>query len=178
MESACRYFLAVIVFAIAPSAFAAELPKEGSFDYTACWSGTSSTIAFSKTHTARSFEQTGSIRSNPPGGLFDKDAFRCIGMSASFAGKNTGTSVCESIDLLMFGASGGHLLKGETIVELLGVFSTGVLSDDGRVLSPAGPPTTVLFRALQSGLAHIEMIRGDPWQTLPQRQQIAIVVAT
>jgi len=98
MESACRYLVALIALAFAPSAFAAELPKEGSFDYTACWSGTSSTIAFSKTHTARSFEQTGSIRSNPPGGLFDKDTFRCIGMSASFGGKNTGTSVCESID--------------------------------------------------------------------------------
>jgi hypothetical protein len=26
--------------------------------------------------------------------------------------------------------------------------STGVLSDDGRVLSPVGPPTSVIFRAL------------------------------
>jgi hypothetical protein len=80
-------------------------------------------------------------------------------------------------DILMFGASGGHLLEGGTAVELLGIFSTGVLSDDGRVLSPVGPPTSVLFRALQSGLARIELIRGDPWQATPQRQQIAIVVA-
>ncbi len=80
-------------------------------------------------------------------------------------------------DLLMFGASGGHLLEGGPTVELLGVFSTGVLSDDGRVLSPVGPPTSVLFRALQSGHARIELIRGDPWQATPQRQQIAIVVA-
>jgi hypothetical protein len=80
-------------------------------------------------------------------------------------------------DLLMFGASGGRLLEGETTVELLGIFSTGVLSDDGRVLSPVGPPTSVLFHALQSGQARIEVIRGDPWQATPQRQQIAIVVA-
>ena len=77
----------------------------------------------------------------------------------------------------MFGASGGHLLAGGAAVELLGVFSTGVLSDDGRVLSPAGPPTSVIFRALQSGRARIELIRGDPWQAAPQRQQIAIAVA-
>jgi hypothetical protein len=80
-------------------------------------------------------------------------------------------------DLLLFGASGGRLLEGGTTVELLGIFSTGVLSDEGRVLSPVGPPTSVLFRALQSGLARIELIRGDPWQAIPQRQQIAIVVA-
>ena len=80
-------------------------------------------------------------------------------------------------DILMFGATGGHLLKGGTTVELLGIFSTSVLSDDGRVLSPIGPPTTALFRALQSGQARIEVIRGDPWQATPRRQQIAIVVA-
>jgi len=80
-------------------------------------------------------------------------------------------------DVLMFAATGGRLLEGGTTVELLGVFSTGVLSDDGRVLSPVGPPTTALFRALQSGQARIEVIRGDPWQGTPRRQQIAIVVA-
>jgi hypothetical protein len=80
-------------------------------------------------------------------------------------------------DLLMFGASGGRLLEGGTTVELLGIFSTSVLSDDGRVLSPVGPPTTALFRALQSGQARIEVIRGDPWQATPRAQQIAIVVA-
>jgi hypothetical protein len=80
-------------------------------------------------------------------------------------------------DVLMFGATGGRLLQGGTTVELLGVFSTSVLSDDGRVLSPVGPPTSVLFRTLQPGKARIEVIRGDPWQATPQRQQIAIVVA-
>jgi hypothetical protein len=80
-------------------------------------------------------------------------------------------------DLLMFGASGGRLLEGEKTAELLGVFSTSVLSDDGRVLSPVGPPTTALFRALQSGRAGIELVTGDPWQGTPQRQQVAIVVA-
>jgi hypothetical protein len=35
--------------------------------------------AFSKTHTASSYEMTGVNRSNPPGGLFDKLAFRSLG---------------------------------------------------------------------------------------------------
>jgi hypothetical protein len=98
MESARSYALASIIFAFAPSAFAAELPKEGNFDFTACWSGTSNTISFSKTHTARSYEQTGSIRSNPPGGMFDKETFRCVGMGASLGGKITGSTVCEATD--------------------------------------------------------------------------------
>jgi hypothetical protein len=80
-------------------------------------------------------------------------------------------------DLLMFGASGGRVLEGGSAVELLGIFLTGVLSDDGRVLSPVGPPTSALFRTLQPGKARIEVVRGDPWQATPQRQQIAIVVA-
>ncbi len=79
-------------------------------------------------------------------------------------------------DMLMFGATGGRVLEGGTTVELMGVFSPGVVSDDGRVLSPAGPPTSALFRALQSGQARIELIRGDPWQGTPERREIAIIV--
>ena len=44
-----RYALAFIILASPFSACAAELPKEGSYDYTSCWSGVSNTITFSKT---------------------------------------------------------------------------------------------------------------------------------
>jgi len=80
------------------SALAAELPKEGSYDYTACWSGVSNTIAFSKVHNASSYEMTGAILSNPPGGMFDKNSFRCVGLNASLDGKYTGSAVCEAMD--------------------------------------------------------------------------------
>jgi hypothetical protein len=92
------YALALLIVTLAPSAFAAELPKEGSYDYTACWSGVNNVITFSKTHTASSYEMTGSNRSNPPGGMFDKTTFRCVGMNASLDGKNTGSTVCEATD--------------------------------------------------------------------------------
>jgi hypothetical protein len=140
MESACRHLLAIGIVTFASSAFAAELPKEGNFDYTACWSGANNSISFSKTHSARSFEQTGSIRSNPPGGLFDRDTFRCVGMSASLGGKNTGTTVCESVDqdgdrrLSYFSASDGKITR-ETVA--------GTGKYDGMVLTatiqPLGP---------------------------------------
>lgn len=80
------------------SAAAAALPKEGSYDYTACWSGTSNEINFSKTHTATSYEMMGTVISTAAGGLFDKGTFRCVGMNTSFAGKSGGGNVCESID--------------------------------------------------------------------------------
>jgi hypothetical protein len=89
-----RYVLALLIVASPFSALAAELPKEGNFDYTACYSGVNSVITFSKTHTASSYELTGTNRSNPPGGMIDKNTFRCVGMSASLDGKNTGSNVC------------------------------------------------------------------------------------
>src|SRR5262245_11969173 len=90
--------VAVLLLVGVGGAFAADLPKEGSYDITSCWSGVSSAIAFSKTHTVSSFELTGMTRSNPPGGAFDMTANRCVGISSSIEGKNTGTSLCETVD--------------------------------------------------------------------------------
>jgi len=100
MNQTLRHFslVALIGLASAGFAFAAELPKEGSYDYTSCWSGVSHTIDFSKTHSAFSYEMTGAIRSNTPGGMFDKETFRCVGMDASLGGKKSGNTVCEAID--------------------------------------------------------------------------------
>jgi hypothetical protein len=93
-----RYALALLIVTSPFSVFAAELPKEGSYDFNSCWSGVNNAITFSKTQTATSFEMTGTTRSNPPGGIFDKSTFRCVGMNASLDGKITGSTVCESID--------------------------------------------------------------------------------
>src|SRR5437879_5028852 len=89
---------AVLLLLGISAALAADLPKQGSYDITSCWSGVSNAIAFSKTHTASSVELTGTTRSNPPGGPFDMVTFRCVGMSSSIEGKNTGMNLCEGID--------------------------------------------------------------------------------
>src|SRR6476659_5933129 len=94
-----RYVLALLIVASPFSAFAAELPKDGSYDYSSCHSGVNNVITFSKTYTASSFEIAGTNRSNPPGGLFDKSTYRCVGMNASFDGKITASAVCEAIDV-------------------------------------------------------------------------------
>jgi hypothetical protein len=41
---------------------------------------------------------TGTSNSNPPGGIFDKNSFRCVGTNSSLGGKTTGMTVCEAID--------------------------------------------------------------------------------
>jgi hypothetical protein len=94
-----RYLFAFLILSSAPSALAAELPKEGRYEYTACWSGVNSAITFSKNYSASSYELTGTTRSNPAEGMFDKNTFRCVGMNASLDGKFTGTSICEAVDV-------------------------------------------------------------------------------
>jgi len=43
-----RYVLALLIVASPFSAFAGELPKEGSYDFNSCWSGVNTVITFSK----------------------------------------------------------------------------------------------------------------------------------
>ena len=94
-----RYVLAFLIVASPFSALAGELPKEGNYDFISCSSGVNNVITFSKTHIASSSELTGTNRSNPPGGLFDKITYRCVGMNASLDGKITAFIVCEGIDV-------------------------------------------------------------------------------
>lgn len=92
---------AVVLLAagVAGIAAAQGYPKEGNYDFSSCWSGVSNMIAFDKTHVAYSFEMSGTTQTNPPGGAFDKLAFRCVGLNYVFAGKPlSGTTVCEAID--------------------------------------------------------------------------------
>ena len=90
--------IALLAMGSAASASAADLPKEGQYNYIACWSGVSNQINFSKAQSGFSFEMTGSTRSNPPGGMFDKNTFRCVGTNVSLDGKNSGMSLCETMD--------------------------------------------------------------------------------
>jgi hypothetical protein len=75
-----RYGLALLIIASPFSSFAAELPKEGNVDVAACWSTVATNvIPFAKTHTATGWENTGTIRSTPPGGYSDNSTYRCVG---------------------------------------------------------------------------------------------------
>ena len=78
-------------------------------------------------------------------------------------------------DVLVFGATGGHVRSGAEVVEILGPFLPGVLGDDGRILSPAGAPNAVLFLARRPGRATIDVVTGDPWHA-PQTAPLDITV--
>ena len=66
-------------------------------------------------------------------------------------------------DVLSVSASGGRVRKGSA-VELLGIYTTGVIGPDGAILSPLGPPGAVLFRAREQGRCVLEIVAGDPFR--------------
>jgi hypothetical protein len=97
--SIARPFVLAALAASAACAFAAaNLPKEGSYDVTACWTGTANDLVFNKDHTANSYEMLGTIMSNPPGGFADGSTFRCVGMNTAIKGKMGGGNVCQVTD--------------------------------------------------------------------------------
>lgn len=79
-------------------AAAQTMPKEGKYDFTSCYSGTSNVIAFSKTHSALTGDFVGNNRTTPPGGPFDMTTFRCVSISSTLDGVTTGSNYCETTD--------------------------------------------------------------------------------
>jgi hypothetical protein len=85
--------------AAAASALAAvNLPKEGSYDVVACWTGTSADIAVGKDYSANSYEMVGTVVSRAPGGFGDQSTFRCVGMNTMAKGRAGGGNQCEVTD--------------------------------------------------------------------------------
>ena len=78
-------------------AFAAEPPKEGSYDYKTCFTRNTTRIDFSDRQTAYSYNESGTAVSATPGGMFDGDSVRCVGSFAIADGKRLGISTCEGI---------------------------------------------------------------------------------
>lgn len=81
----------------------------------------------------------------------------------------------QSGDLLLFGATGGHVRSGPDVIEILGSFLPGVVGVNGQVLSPLGAPNSVVFLAHCPGRATIDVVTGDPWSA-PQTTIINITV--
>ncbi len=67
-------------------------------------------------------------------------------------------------DVLSFQATGGRVLTGDA-VEHVGAFTRGVVGPGGEIVSPLGPPVTVLFRVVGPGRASLEVMTGDPWRS-------------
>ena len=88
-----------MIFAVASSglAFAADLPKEGSYDYKGCFTRNITRIDFSDAHQAYSYNETATAVSATPGGMFDGDTVRCVGAVSISNGKRTNLSICEGV---------------------------------------------------------------------------------
>ncbi len=82
---------------VACPAWATDLPNEGAYDIKTCFTRKSTLIQYSKTQYAYSYEETGTVVSAQPGGLFDGDVVRCVGMTAVVEGKRSGGSFCEAV---------------------------------------------------------------------------------
>ena len=80
-------------------------------------------------------------------------------------------------DMLVCGATGGHVHAGTDVIELLGPFVPGILGDTGQIMSPMGAPNTVLFLARRPGQATIDVVTGDPWRA-PQTTTVDLTVAS
>ena len=78
-------------------------------------------------------------------------------------------------DVVLFAASGGHVLSGLDVVEMIGPFTSGLVLADGAAMSPAGGPNALLFRARKDGVAQVDVIRGAPWDSVT-RSAIKITV--
>lgn len=90
--------LATGTLACASALAAVNLPKEGSYDFVSCWTGTSNEIAGTKEYSASAYEMLGTIVSTAPGGFGDQSSFRCVGMSTMVKGRPGGGNLCESTD--------------------------------------------------------------------------------
>lgn len=145
----CASATFLVALAISGNATAQSFPKEGRYDYTSCWSGLTHLISFSKSHSAWSFEIMGTNRSNPPGGVFDKETFRCVGTNTLFEGKLVGVSTCDTVDQdghrrLTHFAPGPDGKVVRSFVAGTGKWDGMVLS--GTAVTPLGP-----FPALKEG---------------------------
>lgn len=131
---------------------AADLPREGSYDHTTCFTRNSTRIDYGKTHFAYSYEETGHSVSNPPGGLFDDENVRCVGVTISLDGKRSGGSLCEGVAkngdtrLTRFWYDGEGVFQRETVAgtgRYDGLVTTGSIRQVGPMQTVK--PGTVKF---------------------------------
>jgi hypothetical protein len=66
-------------------------------------------------------------------------------------------------DVLLLNAAGVRVRSGADAVGVPGPFLPAVVAEDGTVLTPAGPPSTVLLGARRPGLAEVDVVTGDPF---------------
>ena len=95
------------VVVVRSTAFAADLPRTGKFEFISCLAGKQNEITHGPNHIVGTVEMLGTQRSNPPGSLFDSTASRCVSSYSYIEGKDATDGFCEFVD----GQGDRYLLK-------------------------------------------------------------------
>lgn len=125
----------VLAVLVAIPACAADLPREGRYDYQVCFTRDISRIVYSDAYRAYSYTETGTVKTATPGELFDGERVRCVGTVLVANGKRTNLSICEAVALngdkrltrFLYGADGTlqrEELAGTGLYE--GMVTTGI----------------------------------------------------
>jgi len=94
-----RSMVSMFILLIGVPAASAELAKEGEFDFTICFTGTSTDINFDEEHIAFAWvDEKGFVRGHPPGAAFDMMWFRCVGSGGVIEGKRRIDEYCQFAD--------------------------------------------------------------------------------
>jgi hypothetical protein len=85
-----------VILAAAMPVKSAELPKEDTYDTTSRIQEQATTSLVPKPSSHLPMNLVGTQLSNPPGGMFDKTSFRCVGSNVIINGKLSATTFCEA----------------------------------------------------------------------------------
>ena len=145
-------FTLLILIAGTSLATAAEVPKEGTYDYIACYGGTMAQMKMPDGKIASTLEWTGGTHSNVANSPFDNNSFKCIGAGISAGvgkGWTTGRLYCTATDtdgdiravsfVIEDGKGTRHDDGGTGKFE--GLTTTGTKSESFAALKPAADGT-------------------------------------
>jgi hypothetical protein len=131
---------------VAAAASAADLPREGNFDFTTCWTRHVTRIEYASGRAAWSYDERGTAVSEPRGGMFDGDQIHCVGATVNVDGKFHGNSACIAtapdgatrLSRVWYGEDGK--LQRETIG---GTGKYGGMATTGTIKTVKEPPEPV-----------------------------------
>jgi hypothetical protein len=69
-------------------------------------------------------------------------------------------------DVLRLRATGARVPSLTSALEIIGFYNSGVIGDNGQVLTPIGAPNTVLIIGRHPGKVMLEVVTGDPWSNV------------
>ena len=91
--------VAMIVGAGVTMAGKVNMPREGNYAFDFCPIGQARTLSNGDKLLHMQYDLNALLRTNPPGGAFDRMGARCLGLYSNLNGKQAETGVCELTDL-------------------------------------------------------------------------------